>query len=119
MLVQTAYLDSRDTELTETTLLADGLMELRISAAREFEQYDALLSSPPGAFELLDAGRADGLETRYLYRIDVVEPIPAMKKISISLYHRDAAFPNPTADLTKGNSGHALTVGTMIHEPAR
>lgn len=119
MLVQTAYLDTRDTQLTETTLLADSLMEHRVSAARQFENYEALLSTPPGEFWLLDSGRADGLDARYIYRVDVVEPIPAMKKITVSIYHRDPAFPAPTTDANKGRHGHTMSVGTAIAEPAR
>lgn len=119
MLVQTAYLDTRDTQLTETTLLADSLMEQRVSAAREFEHYQGLLSTPAGEFWLLDSGRADGLDARYIYRVDVVEPIPAMKKITVSIYHRDPDFPAPTANTSKGRRGHAMTVGTALAEPAR
>lgn len=119
MLVQTAYLESRDTQLTETTMLADSLMERRLSAAREYQNYDALASTPANSFWLLDAGRSDGLEARYIYRVDVVEPIPAMKKLSVSVYHRNGAVPGAAADLNKGRNGHALTVGTLIAEPTR
>lgn len=119
VLVQTAYLDTRDTEITETTSLADSLMERRVSAARVYESYDALQSTPAGDYWTLDAGRADGLDGRYIYRVEVTETVPAMKKISVSVYHRDPQATPPAPDTRKPRDGRAVTVGTVVVEPAR
>jgi hypothetical protein len=119
MLIQTAHLDTKDTQLTETTFLADALMEARVSDAREYEGYRDLRSTPSGEFWQLQPNRPDGLQERYIYRVEVQQPIPAMKRVIVSVYHRDADFPVPTADTHKGQAGMAVTVGTLLAEPAR
>lgn len=118
-LIQTAHLDTRDTGLTETTFLADTLMETRVSNAREYESYRDLLATPPGQYWTLEPDRADALQKRYIYRVEVTEPVPAMKKVVISVFHRDADFPVPTPDTRKGQAGLAVSVGTLVAEPAR
>lgn len=116
-LLQTANLDKRDTVLTESTFLLDSLLESQVSRAREFEGFDDLESTPPGSYWELEPSRADGLQNRYLYRVDVEEPIPALKKVVVSVYHRRDNTTN--IDPTKGQSGRAVSAGTMIGEPSR
>lgn len=118
-LIQTARLDTRDTGLTETTFLADSLLETRLADAREYESYRDLLATPSGQYWTLDSGRADGLEARYIYRVEINEPMPAMKRVIVSVYHRDANASVPAPDIGKGQAGMALSVGTLIAEPAR
>lgn len=118
-LIQTAHLDTRDTGLTETTFLADALMEARVSDAREYESYRDLLATPTGEYWPLQPDRADGLQKRYIYRVEISEPIPAMKKVVVSVFHRDPDFPVPTPDTGKGQAGLAVSVGTLLAEPAR
>ena len=118
-LIQTARLDTRDTGLTETTFLADSLLETRLADAREYESYRDLLATPSGQYWTLDPGRADGLEARYIYRVEINEPMPAMKRVIVSVYHRDASASVPTPDIRQGQAGMALSLGTLIAEPAR
>lgn len=119
VLLQTAQLDGKDTGLTETTFLADTLLEKRVSEAREYESYRDLQATPPGQYETLEPGRADHLETRYLYRVDIDQPLPALKRVVVSVYHRDADFTVPTPDFSQGRNGVAVSIGTLIAEPAR
>ncbi len=118
-LIQTARLDTKDVTLTESTILADTLMERRVSDAREYERYRDLLGTPDGDYWTLESDRPDNLQTRYIYRVEVSELNPAMKRVMVSVSHRDSAFPIPTPDLSQGQNGVAITVGTMIAEPAR
>ena len=118
-LIQTARLDTRDSGLTETTFLADALMEARVSDAREYERYRDLLATPSGQYWLLDDNRPDQLQKRYIYRVEVSEPMPALKKVVVSVFHRDADFPVATPDTRKGQSGLAVSLGTLVAEPAR
>lgn len=118
-LIQVAHLDTRDTGLTETTFLADGLMEKRVSDARRYESYRDLLTTPSGNYWALDSERPDGLHKRYIYRVEVNEAMPALKRIVVSVYHRDGDFPVPTPDTGKGNQGLAVSVGTLVAEPGR
>lgn len=119
VLIQTANLDKKDTQLTQASVLADGLLERQISRARVYENFRHLSSTPAGMYWEFEAGRKDSLETLYLYRLEVTEPIPALKKCVVSVFHRDPDFPTPTVNLQKGRGGHALTVGTTIREPSR
>lgn len=118
-LIQTAHLDTRDTGLTETTFLADTLMEARVSDAREYERYRDLLPTPNGQYWTLEDNRPDELQKRYIYRVEVSEPMPALKKVVVSVFHRDPDFPVPTPDTRKGQSGLAVSLGTLVAEPAR
>lgn len=118
-LIQTARLDTKDTGLTETTFLADTLMEKRVADARQYEAYRDLLATPSGEYWALEPDRADNLQTRYIYRVEINEPMPAMKRVIVAVYHRDPDFPTPTPDLDKGQDGMALSLGTLIAEPAR
>ena len=119
VLIQTANLDKKDTQLTQASVLADGLLERQVSRSRVYQNYDQLSSTPPGVYWEFESGRSDQLETLYIYRLEVTEPIPALKKCVVSLYHRDSDFPSPTVNLQKGRDGHALTLGTIIREPSR
>jgi hypothetical protein len=118
-LIQTARLDTKDTGLTETTILADTLLEKRVADGRDYDSYRDLLATPPDQYWELEAGRADQLETRYIYRVDIDQAVPAMKRVIVSVYHRDSDFPVPTVDVGKGQAGLAISVGTLIAEPAR
>jgi hypothetical protein len=118
-LIQTARLDSKDTGLTETTFLVDSLMERRVADARKYEAYRDLMATPSGEYWALEPDRPDGLQTRYIYRVEVEEPITAMKRVVVSIYHRDPVFPVPTPDTNKGRQGLAVSVGTLLAEPAR
>ena len=116
-LLQTANLDKRDTALTESTFLLDSLMEAQVSRAREFEGFESLESTPTGTFVALEANRADGLQKRYLYRVDVEEPVPALKKVVVSVYYRQDNTTN--VDPHQGQDGRAVSAGTMVSEPSR
>jgi hypothetical protein len=118
-IIQTARLDTKDTGLTETTFLADSLLEQRVSDAREYEKFRDLTATPSGQFWALEPERADGLQERYIYRVEVESPSPALKKVVVAVYHRDKDFPVPTPDTHKGQNGMAITVGTLIGEPGR
>ena len=118
-LIQTARLDTKDTTLTESTILADALMESRVSDARNYELYSDLLSTPEDEYWALEPDRPDNLQTRYIYRVEVSELNSALKRVIVSVYYSDPAFPTPTPDLDQGQQGVAITVGTLIAEPAR
>ena len=118
-LIQIANLDKKDTSLTETTFLVDSLLERRVSQAREYEEFDNLASTPEGDFCTLQSSRADKLESRYLYRVDVEQPMPGLKKVVVSIYHREEGSATPTIDVRKGQNGRAVSAGTMIGEPSR
>jgi hypothetical protein len=119
ILIQTARLDTKDTGLMETTFLADTLMEKRVSEARQYEAFRDLLATPAGEYWTLEPDRADELQKRYLYRVEINEPMPAMKRVVVSVYHRDTNLAVPAPDTRKGQSGLAVSVGTLLAEPAR
>ena len=88
-----------------------------MSQAREFEGFESLTSTPPGTYVALEPNRPDGLQKRYLYRVDVEEPVPALKKVVVSIYYRRD---NTTdIDTDQGQDGRAVSAGTMVSEPSR
>lgn len=118
-IIQTAHLDTKDTGLTESTFLVDSLLEKRVSDARDYDAYRDLLATPSGEFWTLEENRPDHLQSRYIYRVEVDEPMTALKRVVVSVYHRDGDFPVPTANVHKGQQGLAVSVGTLVAEPAR
>lgn len=117
--IQTSRLDTKDTGMTETTFLADSLLEQRVSDARGYEGFRDLAPTPSGQYWSLEDERADNLQSHYIYRVDVDLPSPALKRVVVSVFHRDPDFPVPTPDTHKGQSGKAISVGTLVVEPGR
>jgi hypothetical protein len=118
-LARTADLEKRDTGLTETTFLLDSLLEAQVSKSREFEGFSGLASTPDGEYWTLEDDRPDGLQQSYLYRVEVEETVPALKKVVVSVYHRKQGIASAEIDPKKGQSGRAVSAGTRIGEPSR
>ena len=111
-LIQVAGLDKKDTTLTETTFLVDSLLEKRVSAAREYDDFKSLCSTPPGDFLTLETGRDDGLDRRFLYRVDVDEQLPGLKKVVVSVYYRQENTGTPVVNTLKGQDGRAVSASS-------
>jgi len=118
-LARTANLEKRDTGLTETTFLLNSLLEAQVSKGRDFEGFEGLVSTPDGEYWTLENDRTDGMQKLYLYRIDVTESVPSLKKVVVSIYHRKQNSSSIEVDTTKGQSGRAVSAGTVIGEPSR
>ncbi len=116
-LIQTAQLETKDTSMTEVAMLADALLEQRVSEARDYRAFMELEATPSGEYWNLEEDRTDGLQHRYLYRVEVEEPTRGLKRVNLSIFYRDSDFPGNVVDSSQGQAGQAIALGTILAEP--
>ncbi len=108
VLGQSASLNSRDREVNQATLLAQGLVEQLVMNSRDSNGYQS--TSVKGYTPCLDPD--------FVYAIDVTQTIPDTKKVTVLLYYHDRADSSPTSvDPRRVNQGLAICLSTIVEKP--
>jgi Tfp pilus assembly protein PilV len=108
VLGQSASLNSRDREVNQSTLLAQGLVEQLVMVSREVNGYQTTVSK----------GYTQCADPDFVYALDVSETIPGTKKVSVMLYYHDRADGSPiSVDPRRVNQGLAICLSTIVEKP--
>lgn len=103
VLGQAADLSRRDGEINQVNMLAQDAMERMIEQGRTQPAFDNLANVPLSPCQ----------DPNYMYRCDVAQVVPGLKKITVTVFYAKAG----AVDTSRANAGRALILATQVEAP--